>query len=1091
MKKMLSLILAIGLVFGLVSFASAKSYVEESASDTFGVDVVVVLDMTSSMDNRDNNNDPEGYRLDATAMLVGMLDMEGSRIAVVPFAAYPFEESDGAQPLTVVNDSAVRKAMLTTLYSHKETKGNTNIGAALMKANQILLEREDKTNRPMIVLMTDGKNSIVNNGVTVPHSLRWSNGEIIDEGKKNYTTSTAVEVTKEAAECASELGYPIYTVALNTDPDDKELSDPSSLSMREISQMTGVDTEKGCFKVEKSQAKELPVFFAQILADKIGSSVQHSAKPESIGTDTYEVSIPILNRSVQETNIVLPVRTQKNPLSDIDASSIRVYDESGKVLTDEDNASVLVDTRNSHFAMVKIREPRTAGVYKLRFESGTEPGTDIKFNILYNYDIKMGASVSAGGQDEVFYKSDKLEIISNFLDGNGNASEDESLYADHTGEDGYEDWMTIREKWELFRAREDGTAYGEAVKTGELSAHPMQMRFDTEIDLSVDTPDSGNYRLVIAADGAGLTRRVEIPLVLMNHHPAGGDYKMTIGVNSTVAGEEGTWTVEGSSGTLPVRAGEIITDADNDPLQFELNPEGNEEQAAEMKLDPSDGTISYTTKLNSAGTGILDGKAVYRLFYTDQDTGDPGRDSVLITLDIQSDVAAMLAKYEPELTIEGTEAGTDQYRKNSEIKFLVRLKNRDGSGWDDGTVINTMTRDIRITDQENGQSLMTGGGNLEPEDGCLTYTIENTGNHSAEWNITVSVGPFEPVVKTITIPNLEAPQAAAMEDVVINCDGERVPSFIRGIIGEDTPGDDPGRNAEVAKLFTDKDGEPLSYSDPEFVTADTDESMPGNTLTAQVSGEEGKYLITAGGETTSLFSYSYKGQMRITASDGDEETGTYVRNITVVDLYNKMLTILVIIAIAIVILIILILIIHQIRKPRFPKLNLTIREEPSLYESGSEPLSPVKTATNANAIGIDSDMAAKHGISVEQLQNIIISPIRSTTSVGVSCKKIMPGHEISLEDVRLKAKKKYTWKIDQELAVRSQNGDGLIAVKLENRREDEADEIDDLSSGEWTEDQDFGEIGSSSSRRHSRKVEKKQKPVEEESSSGSTDDFDF
>ena len=46
-----------------------------------GVDLVIVLDMTNSMDNYEMN-DVHNYRFDAAAMLIGMLDMDGSRVAV-------------------------------------------------------------------------------------------------------------------------------------------------------------------------------------------------------------------------------------------------------------------------------------------------------------------------------------------------------------------------------------------------------------------------------------------------------------------------------------------------------------------------------------------------------------------------------------------------------------------------------------------------------------------------------------------------------------------------------------------------------------------------------------------------------------------------------------------------------------------------------------------------------------------------------------------------------------------------------------------------------------------------------------------------
>ena len=44
-------------------------------------DIVIVLDQSNSMSNADPQN-----RLDAAQMIVGMCDMENSRVAIIPFA---------------------------------------------------------------------------------------------------------------------------------------------------------------------------------------------------------------------------------------------------------------------------------------------------------------------------------------------------------------------------------------------------------------------------------------------------------------------------------------------------------------------------------------------------------------------------------------------------------------------------------------------------------------------------------------------------------------------------------------------------------------------------------------------------------------------------------------------------------------------------------------------------------------------------------------------------------------------------------------------------------------------------------------------
>ena len=147
-----------------------------------------------------------------------------------------------------------------------------------------------------------------------------------------------------------------------------------------------------------------------------------------------------------------------------------------------------------------------------------------------------------------------------------------------------------------------------------------------------------------------------------------------------------------------------------------------------------------------------------------------------------------------------------------------------------------------------------------------------------------------------------------------------------------------------------------------------------------------------------------------------------------------------------------------------------------------------------NRIGVDSDLAAKHNISVEFLQNVIIRPLRSKTMIGFRVKKPIPGHEVLLDDVIMKPRKWHTWQVGQEVGIRSAGGEGMVALKL-----DLPDGEDDVpgqeifdNSDDWSDAGDFGTTASTSSTKRGRKVERKAAPAEEETfSSGGSDDFDF
>ena len=120
-------------------------------------DIVIVLDQSNSM----SNADPQNRRLDAAQMIVGMCDMENSRVAIIPFAGKIQASADmGFVP---INEAESRLNKMNAISGLTRLVGDTDLGNALNLAVKLLLEREDKTNNPMIIALTDGENSFLNN----------------------------------------------------------------------------------------------------------------------------------------------------------------------------------------------------------------------------------------------------------------------------------------------------------------------------------------------------------------------------------------------------------------------------------------------------------------------------------------------------------------------------------------------------------------------------------------------------------------------------------------------------------------------------------------------------------------------------------------------------------------------------------------------------------------------------------------------------------------------------------------------------------------------------------------------------------------
>ena len=1073
-----------------MSFSIADQAQDEAA--VHGVDAVIVLDMTKSMTEQNSKagNDEYGYRLDATAMLIGMLDMNGSRVAIVPFAGTPSEVKgwNELNEWTEINDLKSRNELINKIRKGSTTRPNTNIGAALMRANQILADRDDTSNQPMIVLLTDGENAIAEGEnaarANVDPDYRWNaeTQEIEARSTQRYNTAMADAVTKEAVACAKAKGYPIYTVALNTDP---EKASADGISLNEISQETGVSI--GAQRANPDTVDQLPGFFANVLADKIGSTVQMTMKPINVGDNIFEVLIPIVNESIQETNIIVPVLNQKN-WKTAEQSSSKIHAETIRVLNGDKEAGEPTVTKlygnEGFFAMIKIKNPKMTGSWKLQFESDEDPSA-ITFNLLYNYDIKLAASVTNENDSEEFYKNNTLKIEARFVDSNGTPSADSELYKDHPDVAvDYKSWARIIASYSLYPVDEDGQISDDTILTGEMEANDVQNFFHREVDL-LSLPQKlkeSNYLLRIETTGAGLSRQVDIPLKLKNHEPYAKDYEETIHVNPVGSVER--WDAASTSGKLAKTLNQIVTDEDQDELVFDLQSTGD--PAAEMKL--TENAVQFITKEEDGK--VQPGDAEYELYYTDNEIPQPKK--TRLVLHIVSDVDEMMKTYTPEVLILDPDDGDQEkveFLKNNTLKVSVRLKDKKGeyAGEDLIEKISGTVKILKNGEEWREEKLSKNGNTLE--------YITKTENQMADLAVQVELkyyGPLEE--KSIQVKGGHAPVGQAREKITLNREGGQVPGFLKGLIGENTAEDDPSLTVDLKTAFTDVDGDELKFGTPTITEAGSGRSV--SSLTAEpVDGEKDVYQIQYVNRTTSLFHYSYDCVLTATATDGDGETGRFNQTITVVDLYYKMLTQLVLILIGIAILVIICLIIHQIRKPVFPMLNMTIREEPSLYESGSETLSPVKTPTNLNAIGVDSDMAAKHNISMDLLQNTIVKPIRSISSVSVSFKKEVPGHEVMLDDVRMKAKKWYTWRIGQELTVQSLSGEGLIAVKLEDRQEEnDGNDMSDFGKeDDWTSTGFEDGVSSAGKKRKSHRVEKK-KPAqqpEQKFQGGSSDDFDF
>ena len=1041
----------------------------ETVRNPLAIDLMVVIENSTQM-NKDRNNertlDRKGLRFDAAAALISMCDTKFSRAGFILFNKdiyrYSKTQTGNVQKVTpeeiALTDiywpehKTKREDLMEILNSDKIRNGYGNkegvdIGKALSTAVTVLSREMNDVdhgkNRKVILLITAGS-------------------PIRDE--------ESIQMAREAKRTADEKGIEIYVMAWG--------ESPSTDLLNEI-----VGNNRDHLQFAKDSDNLVDVY-RTIFALMIGSDPKSSGSKTKLEDGKSEILLKIPNKSVSEVNIILPLAKVED---------LELKDPDGKTIAKSDD-NVLV-SQSRYFMTYKLIGPRPE-VYRLNYTSKSEEDFNIQY--VFSYDVSLKATINEQNSYTAA-KNDTVTVKAYFLDGEGQKSSDENLYKDHTGEEGYEDWMTVRANWELFRVDDNGETVGDHIKTGTLEADEVQKVFSTEITLNPDEGlQAGKYMLRINATGAGINRYTELPINVKNRVPEAANETDDIIVNLTNEYPDGpSWKRQTN---VPWKnANDIVTDRDGEKLSFSL--EKIDDEAATITLDPDTGEISYST--NADGEKVKKGKAEYKLWYTDNDpAGWPedsnGQGSVLIRLNVHSQWDEQKDNYKAEITITGDRLPGSReedniFLKNRDITVTVSLK--EGDKPVEGDKLNDFyPAKIQIGDNPEQELKINEDGN------AFEYSF-NTGNKGADWDIAASIGPFagpdDSVKGQMKVSNSFDPEAKASESITINTDGAKVPGFLQAVIGTETEEDAEIRRFTVGKLFSeDQDGDSLEYSEPAFFRENTDETFPGEDIHAETEDgqdDNRQYRIIVNGESTGLFSYSFKSIMKVTATDGDGRTGTYEQAVIVVDLYNKMLTYAIILGILIVALIILALIIHQIRKPYFPVLKVTIREEPSLYALSSANLSPVKSWMDVNRIGVDSDIAAKHNISMEYLQNITIRPLRSKTAIGFRVKKPIPGHDTLLDDVVMKPKKWHEWRVGQELGVRCTGGEGMIAIKL-----DLPDGEDDVpgqeifdDTGDWSDAGDFSTPATTSSAKRGRKVNRKAAPPEDDTFTGSSDDFEF
>lgn len=364
-QKKIASIIAVFLVFLIFNFLNFYVILAQNNEDSSMVDVVFVVDSSKSM----KASDPEGLTAEAMKMFIDMCHVKGDKGGMVAYSGDIIKE----YKLNYLNSVADKSALKDTLTG-LELGDWTDIGLGLKKAVSTLKDGHDKNNKPIIILLSDGKND--------PQRYKAASQDDLAAGLNE----------------AKVQNFPIYTIGLNAD------------GTVDKNQLELISKETNGKNFTTNTANDLPQILREIFADN--SRLKISQQQTIIGNDEFQdVKINIPDSNIVEANIsILSSKPVELKLNDTKGNEVKIPSE--KVLY----------TNSNKYSMLKLISPEK-GEWLIRIKGSKADQIDI--SLISNYDLKTVISLNP---ETNIHKGDKVEV-SAYIESNGQKLEDNEFYA--------------------------------------------------------------------------------------------------------------------------------------------------------------------------------------------------------------------------------------------------------------------------------------------------------------------------------------------------------------------------------------------------------------------------------------------------------------------------------------------------------------------------------------------------------------------------------------------------------------------------------------------------------------------------------------